>query len=224
MNIAKVGRVEEPVKTRPYRSPVRARRAAQTRLAVLAAARDLLTERGYDATTVADVAARAGVSVDTVYSSVGRKPVLATAVIDMVLGSSDEPVAAQQRDYVRAIQAEPTSRRKLEVYAAALGRLMPRLAPLMDALRRAGETDAECALVWSRLSGRRADNMLALAAELREAGGVRDDLTDREVADVVWSTNGPEYYLLLRSRGWSDQRYAAHLADLWCRMLLTEGG
>jgi AcrR family transcriptional regulator len=213
--------VSEPVKTRTYRSPVRAHRAERTRLAVLGAARDLLAERGYDSTAVADVAARAGVSVDTVYSSVGRKPQLAMAVIDMVLGSADEPIAAEERDYVRAVRAAPTSPRKLEVYAAALGRLMPRLAPLMDALRRAGETDADCARVWGALSTRRADNMLLLAADLRQAGGVRSDLADRDVADVVWSTNGPEYFLLLRSRGWSAERYATHLADLWCRMLLT---
>ena len=219
--MAKIGAVEQPVKTRTYRSPVRARRAEQTRLAVLSAARDLLAERGYDTTAVADVAARAGVSVDTVYSSVGRKPQLATAVIDMVLGSADEPIAAAQRDYVRAVRQAPTSPRKLEVYAAALGRLMPQLAPLMDALRRAGETDAECARVWAGLSARRADNMLLLAADLREAGGVRSDLTDRDVADLVWSTNGPEYFLLLRSRGWTAKRYAELLADLWCRLLLV---
>jgi hypothetical protein len=37
----------------------------------------------------------------------------------------------------------------------------------------------------------------------------------------VWSTNGPEYYLLLRSRGWTAKRYAELLADLCRRLLLV---
>ena len=213
--------MSDSVKPRRYTSPVRAERAARTRREVLAAARDLLSDNGYAATTVAQIAARAGVSVDTVYASVGRKPELMVAVIDMVLGSSDEPIPAEQRDYVRAVRAAPSGRAKIAVYAASLGRLMPRTAPLIDALRRAGDADEKCAQAWDRLVERRAANMLLFAADLRSTGHLRADLTDREVADIVWSTNGPEYWLLLDSRGWSAQRYAAHLDDLWCRMLLT---
>ena len=94
----------EPVKTRTYRSPVRAEQAAATRRAVLVAARKLFTTTGYAATTVADVARLAGVSVDTVYTSVGRKPELLLAVHDMALGGGDEPVGAEGRDYVAAVR------------------------------------------------------------------------------------------------------------------------
>ena len=101
MNIATVCRVAESVKTRRYRSAVREEHAAATRHAVLSAARELFTGRGYDATSVSEVARAAGVSVDTVYASVGRKPGLVLAVVYMVLGGADEPVPAEQRDYVR---------------------------------------------------------------------------------------------------------------------------
>jgi AcrR family transcriptional regulator len=212
--------MSDTVKPRRYTSRVRAERAERTRRKVLTAARDLLSDNGYDATTVAQIAARAEVSVDTVYASVGRKPELVVAVVDMVLGSSDEPVPAEERDYVRAVKAAPTGRAKVARYAASLGELIPRLAPLMDALRRAGEADEGCAQAWARLSERRASNMMLFAADLRSTGHLRADLTDREVADIVWSTNGPEYWLLLRSRGWSAKRYARLLDDLWCHLLL----
>lgn len=219
--MGKVGPMPRTVKPRAYRSDVRTAQARQTRLAVLRAARELLTEHGYEATTVAMVAAAAGVSVDTVYTSVGRKPQLAVAVVDMVLGSSDEPVPAQERDYVRAMQAATTGRQKLQVYAAAVRTLVPRTAPLLEALRRAGESDPASAGAWSMVMERRAANMLLLAADLRGSGDVRPDLTDREVADIIWSTNSPDYWLLLKSRGWSAKRYAALLEDLWCRLLLV---
>ena len=210
----------ETVKTRRYRSTVRAEQAAATRRAVLLAARDLFAERGWATTSVADVARAAEVSVDTVYASVGRKPDLLRAVVDMVLGSADEPLAAEQRDYVRAIRAATTAEDKIGVYAAALGRLMPAVAPLVEALRRAGETDQECSEAWEGLVDRRAANMRLFIAELRAAGGVRSDLRPSELADVVWATNSPEYFLLLRARGWSARRYARHLDDAWRRLLL----
>ena len=211
----------DTVKTRSYRSTVRAERAAATRRAVLVAARDLLGRHGYDATTVAMVAESAGVSVDTVYSSVGRKPQLAVAVVDMVLGSSDDPLPAQERGYVRAVREAQGARRKIELYAAAVGVVVPRTAALLDSLRRAGETDEACARAWSSVVERRSANMALLAADLRATGELRDDLADREVADLVWSMNSPEYWLLLQSRGWTPERYGRQLADLWCRVLLA---
>jgi AcrR family transcriptional regulator len=212
--------VPKQVKTRSYHSPQRREHAAATRLSVLGAARDLMQDKGYAATTVADVARRARVSLDTVYASVGRKPELVLAVIDMVLGGADEPVPADQRDYVQAIRTEPTARGKIEIYAAAVARLIPRTAPLQEALRKAGETDADCAATWGRLVTRRAANMQLFAAELRSTGELRDDLTDEEVADLVWSTNAAEYWLLLDQRGWTPTRYEALLVKVWTRTLL----
>lgn len=174
----------------------------------------------WTAVAVGEVARVAGVSLDTVYTSVGRKPELLLAVVDMVLGDSDEPVGADQRDYVRAIRAAATAEDKITLYAAALGRLMPTIAPLVDALRRAGERDPGCREAWQRLVDRRASNMRTFVHDLRAAGGVRTDLRPANLADVVWSMNSPEYFLLLRSRGWSARRYARHLDDAWRRLLL----
>lgn len=205
---------------RQYRSALRAGRAAATQAAVVAASRELFASRGYAATAVADVAAAAGVNVDTVYSSVGRKPQLMLAVIDATLADSDHPVAADERDYVRAVLAEPTARRKLTTYAEALGRVMPRVAPLFAALGQAAVGDPDCAALEESIGARRAANMRKLAADLRAAGGIRHDLTDDEVADLLWTTNAPEYYALAVARGWTPEAYAARLADLWTRVLL----
>jgi AcrR family transcriptional regulator len=206
------------VNARPYNSPQRQAQAAATRSSVIRAAHALFTANGYAATTVAEVASSAGVSIDTVYTSVGRKPELILAVIDALLGGSD----SGQRDYVKSIREQPTAHAKIATYAAAVARLVPQVAPLQEALRTAGETDAACANAWRRLVDRRADNMRLFAAELRRTGGVRADLTDAEVADLVWSTNAPEYWLLLKQRGWSPVRYERLLVDVWNRVLLAE--
>ena len=78
-------------------------------------------------------------SVDTVYTSVGRKPELLLAVHDMALGGGDEPVGADQRDYVAAIRAARGARAKLETYAAALAVRLPSAVPLAESLRVAAD-------------------------------------------------------------------------------------
>lgn len=206
---------------RQYRSPQRSRRAAATQAAILEAARDQFTAKGYAAASVGDIAAAAGVNVDTVYSSVGRKPQLMLGVIDMTLASSPRPVTAEERDYVQDVLAAPDARMKLTTYAEALGRIMPKVAPLFEALGQAALSDTECAALRETISERRASNMRRLAADLRSTGELRSDLTDDVVADLLWTTNAPEYFALAVARGWTPKTYAERLADLWVRLLLS---
>jgi hypothetical protein len=63
--------------------------------------------------------------------------------------------------------------------------------------------------------------MRLLAAELAATGALRPELSLEEVADVLWSMNSPELYLLLvDQRGWDPDRYQRWLADAWQRLLL----
>jgi AcrR family transcriptional regulator len=215
--------VPEPVKTRAYRSPVRAEQAGATRRAVLLAARELFTTTGYAATTVADVARLAGVSVDTVYTSVGRKPELLLAVHDMALGGGDEPVDAEGRDYVAAVRAAQGARAKLETYAAALAERFPSVVPLAEALRAAADRDPACRRVLEELDERRATNMRRFAAELRATGELRPDLTDEQVAHLLWATNSAAFYRLATSGGRGPADYATMVLDVWTRTLLARG-
>ncbi len=213
--------VNGPDSTRSYRSPRREEQAAATRRRILRAAKQLFTTKGYPDTSVAEVARRAKVSVDTLYASVGRKPQLLLAVHDMVLGSADEPIPAEQRDYVAAMRAAIGARAKLATYAEAMERLLPHTVPLAESLRVAAQTDRDCRKVWDGLNQRRADNMHRLAADLRSTGELRDDLTDDDVAHLVWMTNSPEYYQLATSGGRTPKQYADQVLDLWTRTLLA---
>lgn len=221
MNIGTVGLVSDTVKIRPYDSRLRRDRAEATRRSVLGAARDLFLHRGYHGTSVADVAQRAEVSVDTVYASVGRKPQLLLAVHDMVLGSSDQPVPAEQRGYVRAVREAATAREKIRLYADALAELLPVTVPLLLALKEAGAREAACREQHEAISDRRRRNMHLLAADLRTTGQLRADLTDDQVADLVWSMNSPEYFSLLSAGGHTPEQYADLVTDVWTRTLLT---
>ncbi len=207
---------------RAYHSPRRVEQAAETRRAVLAAARELFISSGYTATTVAQIAAQARVSVDTVYATVGRKPELLRELVETSISGSDQAVPAEERDYVTRMNAAGTAREKLVIYAEAISGIQQRLAPVFIALRDAAVTDPDCSALWAEISQRRAANMRRLAAGLRQTGDLRADLTDDQVADIIWSMNAAEYWVLLvRERSWTADQFAAWLADAWTRLLLA---
>ncbi|HEV3011889.1 MAG TPA: helix-turn-helix domain-containing protein [Actinomycetota bacterium] len=211
----------EHVKPRGYHAPRRQEQARRTRRAILDAATRLFAERAYSATTMTAVADQAGVALDTVYAAVGPKPVLFRLLVETAISGTDAPVPALERDYVRAIRAEPDAARKLTLYAQAIGRIQQRLAPLVQVLQQAAAGDAELAALWRGIADRRAANMRLLAAELAATGALRPELSVEEVADVLWSMNSPELYLLLvDQRGWDPDRYQRWLADAWQRLLL----
>jgi AcrR family transcriptional regulator len=215
-----MGMVED-VKRRSYDATARRARSAETRQRIIKAARELVLADGYRATTIAAVAAKAGVNVDTVYELVGRKPVLLRELIEQAISGTDHTVAAEERDYVQVIKAEPDPAKKLAIYARAVRRIQERMAPLVQAVRDASSTEPEAEQVWQEISERRAANMRHLIRDIRNAGGLRASLSVNEAADVVWALNSSELYLLLTmERGWSARRFERWLTDAWCRLLL----
>jgi len=179
---------------------------------------------GYRSTTVAGIARRAGVAVDTVYATIGRKPDLLREVVEAAISGTGQAVPAERRDYVIRLREAKGAAEKIAIYAQALAGIQPRLASVYVALRDAAGTDADCAALWQEISERRAANMLKFVEDLAATGELRTDRPAAELADAVWSMSGPEYWVLLVSqRGWSGGQFADWLTDAWCRLLLMPG-
>jgi len=220
--MGKLRLVIEPVKSRPYRSVVRAERARETRSAVLDAARRVFSEQGYAAATVAAIATEAGVAVDTIYATVGPKPVLFRLLLETAISGADEAIPAEERDYVRRMKAEPRAWEKLQIYAAAIVAISERMGPLHLVLRDAAAQVPELAQIRDDIATRRAANMRLLAKDLIDTGDLRPGLTIDEIADVIWTMNSAEFHhLLVRERGWSPAAFERWLADCWCRLFLA---
>jgi len=206
---------------RQYDATSRQTRSAATRQRIIDAARDLILEGGYRATTIAAIAARAEVNSDSVYALVGRKPVVLRELIEQALSGTDHAVAGEDRAHIRAMREENDPAKKLAIYARGTCQVHQRLAPLFLALRDASSTEPEAQQVWQEISERRATNMRRLVKDLRDSGGLRRGLSIEESADIVWATNSPELYVLLvGERGWPVKRFEKWLAESWCRLLL----
>jgi AcrR family transcriptional regulator len=214
----------QPSGRRRYDASGRREKARQTRSAILDAARRLFVERGYAATSVAAIAAAAGVAPDTVYASVGPKPALFRELIELALSGTGEPVPGAERDYAVRMRAASDARAKLRIYAAAVTANGRRLTPLFVALRAAAPAAPELQELWEEISRRRARNMRLLVADLAVTGELRADLSQDEMADVIWTMNSAEYFDLLTVRcGWSESAFERWLYDAWVRLLLEPG-
>lgn len=211
----------KPIKKRAYDSNSRKEAARLTRQTIIEAARRVFIDRGYAGTTMPAIAQAAGVALDTVYATVGKKPALFRLLIEMAISGKDRAVPAEEREYVRAIRAETDAARKLRIYAAALRSIQERIAPLFRVLQGAAPLDPQLAALWGNISQRRAKNMRLFAADLAATGRLRQDLSVAKAADIIWSMNSPEFYLLLvEQRGWSPHEYERWLADAWIQLLL----
>lgn len=206
---------------RNYDNANRRARSEETRTRILAVARDLLTTKGYRATTIGEIARTADVHIDTIYELVGRKPALLRELIERAISGTDRPVDPQDRGYVQAMDAEPDPGRKLAIYAGAVAQIQVRMAPLLLALRDAATTEPEAGAVWNEISTRRASNMRLLVEALGPEGTLRAGTSVDEAADVIWATGGAEFFVLLTvERGWALDVYERWLADTWRRLLL----
>lgn len=214
--------MSKPVKTRAYNSSLRSQQAELTRASILAAARVLFVTQGYRRTSVKQLAERAGVNVDTIYHAIGGKPAVMRELVETALSGRDEAVPAAQREYVQQITAASTAGDKIDIYAAAISAIQQRLAPVFLALRDAALTDDACRRLWNDIGARRARNMLDFAADLRATGELREDLDDQQVADIIWSMNATEYWVLLvGERDWSADSFRDWISDSWRRLLLA---
>jgi AcrR family transcriptional regulator len=209
--------------SRRYESPGRKEQARATRRAVLAAATRLFLDRGYTATTMADIAEGAGVVVQTVYSSVGGKAEVLKQALDVAIVGDDEPVPMVDRPEILAVKSERDGRRKLELFAAHLATVQSRTARLTRVLTVAADSDADVArLQATALAGRR-HGMHEFATNLREQRLLRRGLTVAKAADVLAEHMDAAHYLtFVEELGWTPRDYQRWYVTVTSAMLLAE--
>src|SRR5918998_6387905 len=130
---------------RSYTSAVRDSQARQTRRQIVAAAGRLFAQQGFAATTVDAIAAEAGVSRKTVFTSVGGKVALLKLAYDYAMAGDDRPVPMIEREGLQSIMAEPDPYEQMRMYAEFVTGMGERISALWLAVGRGpgGEEEAE---------------------------------------------------------------------------------
>ncbi len=198
---------------RSYDASGRRERARARRLAVVLAARDLFERNGFRPTTIAAIAAHAGVSAESIYKGFGTKAALAKAVFDLVIAGDDEPVPMSARPAVHAIRQERDVRRKIAMFAEGLAQRQARSAGVQILIRDGRHVDESLATVWAKLNDEGLAGMTMLGRHLLATGQLRAGIDLDEVRDVLWNYLAIDpYERLVLTQGWPPERYSQWLA------------
>jgi AcrR family transcriptional regulator len=206
---------------RAYQSKLRGAQAQSTRAAVIAAAGRLFVAQGYAATSIEDIAAAAGVSRATVFTSVGGKATLLKTALDVAIVGDDEPVSLPDRPRSKAIRAEPDPRRYLALYAEMITEMDGRLAGIHEALRGAAGVDSDARALWETQLAQHRQGAANVIADLARKGGLRKGLDPAAAADIVWLLGPGTYHMLVHRRGWSPERFQAWLTETFISQLVS---
>jgi len=206
-----MGASRRPVKpTRDYDRSGRQQRAREVHENTLDIAAEAFLTDGYEATTVAAIALRSGVSDATIYKSYGGKAGLARDLCHRALRGQG---AIPAEDRSNALRDSTTAHDLIDGWGQLTIEVAPRVAPLLLVLRDAATADAEAASLFDELDRDRITRMTNNARFLQQAGYLRDGVSVGEARDVLWLTTSPELYeLLVQRRGWSLPRFANFVA------------
>jgi AcrR family transcriptional regulator len=204
---------------RRYDSTGRQAQARRNRQAILDAAQRQFLEGGYAATTIAAVAAEAGVSVETVYKAFGGKPGLVRAIYDRGL-VGPEPVPAYRRaDEMRERETDP--RAIMRNWGTIASEVSSVVSPIERLVRAAAASDPDMAALLQAHNDLRERRARHHARFLKRRGYLRKGVSVAQATDILWTCTSDELYdLLVTQRGWSPPRFGRFLAAFMINALL----
>jgi TetR/AcrR family transcriptional regulator, regulator of cefoperazone and chloramphenicol sensitivity len=180
-----------------YTSPLRRRQAEETRAKVVEAARRLFAERGFPATTIADVAREAGVSQQTIYGGFGGKQGLVVALIDLIDRDSDVPASLGR------LMASGDPDEILGLAARIPRSVVERSGDLIVALAGAAPTDKAAAAAIAEGRKRHDAALAHVVSRLHEMGALREGVDpDEAAAAFATLTSDSTFARLTERHGW----------------------
>lgn len=198
----------------------------ETRRRLLQAAADEFRERGYARATVSKIAARAGVTVQTLYLSWGSKRALLRAYLEAALsGRWDEE--SPGRDLTAAItaglpDASADPRQAVRQIARLYRQVADRANLGWELYRDAAGSDPQIAQDWRELQHLRRGTFAQLIGQLPPTA-LRPGLTPASAADTAWAIASPETYeLMVRTAGYSADAYEQWVAATLTSSLLSD--
>jgi hypothetical protein len=96
-----------------------------------------------------------------------------------------------------------------------------RIAPMLRVIRDAAVVDTDGAALWELIQSDFHANQRVIVDQLHKRRALRPGLTARKAADILWSLNHPDVWMLLvGERGWSPDAFESWFADISCQQLL----
>ncbi|WP_393101150.1 TetR/AcrR family transcriptional regulator [Streptomyces sp. LN325] len=204
--------------TRKYTSTRRVNSAAATREAILSSAHALFLARGYAGVTIGEIAEAGNVAVPTVYSSVGSKPSILTALLEPAL--TDPAIAGT----LAAVEASDDPRTVVELTAEGTRLTHERHWELVyELFYRNPPGEPAVKAVLDRGADDYVQALTRVANRLVTLDALHTEVSHTEAVDLLWFHLGPHAWItLVGERAWSFDRAQAWTARSACRALLRD--
>ena len=213
------------VKTRSYNSSRRREQAAATRRDILRAAQRLFERQGYAATTMAAIAAEAGVALKTVYLAFETKSGVLRALWNQLLRGDEGEAPVSELSWYREVVEEPDPQRQLRLNARNSRAAKTRIAGVLKVIREAAPVEPDTGALWERIQTEFHANQRVIVERLAERKALRRGLNVDRATDILWTLNHPDVWqLLVGERGWTPEQYEQWFGDTACSQLLRTDG
>jgi AcrR family transcriptional regulator len=182
------------------------------------AARQLFAEQGYAATSLADIARSADVSVATLYASVGAKAPIGLALVPFVNEEVDMPAldAAQE--------AATTGPELIRAIAHLVRQLNERAGDLIRTSTAMALVEPDLAAVLSTARNYHRERQRVNNQRHIPLGALRKDLDPATAAANLSTMTAYEVFMLyIEQEGWTFDQAEAWLVESLGRLLLEPG-
>ena len=196
LEMAVVKRSNQTLQTRRERSNV-------THWRIVKAAYEAFCEQGYPGTTMADVAKRAGVAVQTVYFVFHTKAELLSRAIAFAVAGESDPLPPAEQPFYREAVGAPDVTTSLRAFVTGVAAMERRRMPLVPALA-AAEGSPETAGIVAFAEEWRADGYREYVDVLLAKQALRAGLTaERATHLLLLYVDVGSYRMLVRTYGWT---------------------
>ena len=146
-------------------------------------ARELFLDRGYAGTSIADIAAAAGVSSQMIYAAFGGKAGILNRIVDVAAGGDETEVLLRDRPEALDVESIKDPADRLRAMARRSAALTERVGPVLTMVDSVSGADEAVGELRANLEEAMRTDSLAVAR--RALADLRPGLTVEEVADVL---------------------------------------
>lgn len=187
-------------------------RARATRRRIIETAIQLFASKGYANTTMDDIAAGAGVAVQTVYYTFRTKSLLLREAFEFAGAGEPDAPPVDQREWMRDVLQETNGDRAMALAVEHGVDIFVRAADLWPAVGAATLSDPDVEEYSRSVSTRRRAGMGQLVEHLDTIGYLSQGFdVARGTAIVVALFSHDTFLAMTRDAGWSTQQYKAWL-------------
>ena len=203
------------MKKRTYNSESRKMQAQETRVRVLSSARTLFESRGFERTTIEEIAQSAKVSPPTVYALFQSKIGILRDIMDAVLSHE------HYEKLIRKTVIEQSPAKRLAMAATISRELYDAEREQLGTLQSVSILDAELKKFEVEREKRRYQRQEKSFTETVRLGGLATGLDVQKARDILWAFTGRDLYrLLVIERGWTSDEYELWLAHVLEKILI----